>query len=378
MDNKKLTVQFEGGTHQAYSPIIPRFWYGMTLPVLIGLLFRNRLRVSCSRFHLLITSLIISFITSIAALLTAIIFRRQLRCAQLHDAPIFIIGHWRTGTTYLHELMMLDNSLCTPNSLQCFAPSCFPLIDRFFYKYMNWLMPATRYFDQVSMGWTRPQEDEFALLALGAPSPYLRIAFPHTARQRDASIDFKEYSIKVANLWIKKLELFLSLLYIRDQRRPVLKSPTHTARIGVLNKMFPGAKFIHIVRDPRAFVPSTKRLWQSLYTFHSFQVGPFNWLEELVFSQYNDMYSCFNRDQNVLSANQLCEIKYENLVSDPVTVMRYVYQKLGLSDADAYDTKLRAYLSSLPPYKANEFAPAAPLLSRIENECADYIQKYGY
>jgi hypothetical protein len=243
---------------------------------------------------------------------------------------------------------------------------------------MNWLMPTTRYFDQVSMGWTRPQEDEFALLALGAPSPYLRIAFPHTVRQRDVSIDFIQYSAKAADLWMMKFKQFLSLLYLRDQRRPVLKSPTHTARITVLNRMFPSAKYIHIVRDPRTFIPSTKRLWQSLYTFHSFQAGPYNQLEDVVFSQYRDMYDCFNRDLHELPANQICEIKYEDLVSDPLSVMRYVYKSLGLPDIDAYEVNLRCHLSSLSPYKTNEFTPAVPLLARIEGECADYIEKYGY
>jgi hypothetical protein len=37
MDNKKQKFQFEGGPHQSYSAIVPRFWYGMTLPVIIGL-----------------------------------------------------------------------------------------------------------------------------------------------------------------------------------------------------------------------------------------------------------------------------------------------------------------------------------------------------
>jgi hypothetical protein len=43
----------------------------------------------------------------------------------------------------------------------------------------SWLIPKQRPMDNMAAGWDRPQEDEFALLTLGAPTPYERMAFPN-------------------------------------------------------------------------------------------------------------------------------------------------------------------------------------------------------
>src|SRR5262249_33511021 len=41
--------------------------------------------------------------------------------------PIFILGHWRSGTTLLHELLALDDRLLSPTTFQCFNPQRFLL-----------------------------------------------------------------------------------------------------------------------------------------------------------------------------------------------------------------------------------------------------------
>lgn len=372
------SLQFEGGEHPKYPILMPKFWHGMTFPVLMSLLIKNGFQVSPSRLNILLTSLIITPINSCLASLTRLKYAARLRKVTPDPAPIFIIGHWRCGTTYLHELMMLDPSLFTPNSLQCFSPSYFPLVDRFFYKYMNWLIPKTRFFDQVTMGWTRPQEDEFALLALGAPSPYIRIAFPNTSSSSELSVDVDDYSPSARQRWVRKLTFFLRILQIRDRRRPVLKSPTHTARIKILSQIFPKAKFIHIVRDPRKFIPSTKRLWQSLYTGHSFQSGPYPRLDTTILSQFTHMYNCFNRDVSSLAPDRICQIRYEDLVSDPIASMRSIYESLKISEFSLIEPLLKDYLQSLPPYKTNKFTPDSSFVSRIEQTCSQYMSTYGY
>src|SRR5690606_26880326 len=105
------------------------------------------------------------------------IWGRRLRSCSLHGPPIFIIGHWRSGTTLLHELLVLDERLSSPSTFQCFAPHHFLLTEWFFRGFCRWLLPGQRPMDNMAAGWDRPQEDEFALVNLGLPSPYRRIAF---------------------------------------------------------------------------------------------------------------------------------------------------------------------------------------------------------
>lgn len=98
---------------------------------------------------------------------------------QLKQPPVFIIGHWRTGTTLLHELLILDPRHNFPNTYQCLEPNHFLLTEKFFKSYFNFLLPTRRPMDNMEAGWDKPQEDEFALCMMGQPSPYLDVAFPN-------------------------------------------------------------------------------------------------------------------------------------------------------------------------------------------------------
>jgi hypothetical protein len=118
--------------------------------------------------------------------------------------------------------------------------------------------------------------------------------------------------------WKQTLRRFLAMLAVRDPRRPVLKSPPHTARVGVLADMFPESRFLHVVRDPFVVIPSTLRLWKSLHDVQSLQVERGATLEEYVFAAFAEMHDAFERDRATLPADRLHEVRYEELVADPV------------------------------------------------------------
>ena len=131
--------------------------------------------------------LLMMFGTSLATLplrlAEALWLGRRIARVRIGEAPVFIIGHWRTGTTLLHELLILDERHTFPNTYDCLVPNHFLLTESFFLRWMRFLMPAHRPMDNMAAGWDRPQEDEFALCMLGQPSPYLTIAFPNRPPQ---------------------------------------------------------------------------------------------------------------------------------------------------------------------------------------------------
>ena len=45
-------------------------------------------------------------------------------------------------------------------------------------------------------GWDRPQEDEFALCSMGAPSPYFKMAFPNEGAQDEEYMDFDGVALR--------------------------------------------------------------------------------------------------------------------------------------------------------------------------------------
>ena len=205
-----------------------------------------------------------------------------------HD-PLFIIGHWRTGTTLLHELFIEDDRHSYPTTYRCMDPNHFLLTEGLFKPYLGFMLPSQRPMDAMATGWEKPQEDEFALAMLGAPSPYWSIAFPNLQPQDTLAYEVEHLPEAERSRWERVFVTFLRecawAAPPRD-RRMVLKSPTHTWRIPTLLKLFPRAKFVHIVRDPYVVFPSTVNLWRSLQQTHGMQIPRLEALEEHVFGTF--------------------------------------------------------------------------------------------
>jgi hypothetical protein len=305
-------------------------------------------------------------------------YDRRIAQTELVAPPLFIIGHWRSGTTLLHELLMLDDRFCCPTTYQCFAPGHFLLTEELVTSALSWIMPSKRPMDDVSAGWHRPQEDEFALANMGAPSPYRRMAFPMTSPDRPRALDLATLSAEDLASWKRTMRRFLTLMAIRDPRRPVLKSPPHTARMRVLAEMFPGARFLHVVRDPFVVFPSTMRLWRSLHHSQAMQVDTGEAIERYVFAAFDEMYAAFERDRATLPPGSLHEIRYEDLVADPVARMREVYDSLELGGFDRALPHFERQARSMKRYRTNTYSHDPRLVAEIADRWRPFIERYGY
>ena len=356
----------------------PRFWHGMPLRVWLQLVSEHRARASLSRWGLMVTITAAAAANSVAEALCKARFRRQLRSPPVTPPPLFIIGHWRSGTTLLHELLMLDDRFCCPNTYQCFAPCHFLLTEGVGTAALKWIIPSKRPMDDVVTGWDRPQEDEFALMNMGAPSPYRRMAFPVTSPDRPESLDLTNLSPADLDLWKKTLRRFLAMLAVADPRRPVLKSPPHTARVAVLAEMFPEARFLHVVRDPCVVFASTMRLWRSLHDVQGLQVDRGETLERYVFAAFEEMYAAFERDRAVLPAGRLHEIRYEDLVADPVGQLAEAYEQLDLGDFGRVRTVFETQARSMKRYRTNTYNHDPRIVAEVANRWRPFFDRYGY
>jgi len=362
----------------AYPWWSPRFWHGMPLGVWLPLVAEHGGRVSPSRLGLLTTISLASAFNSLAEPLSEARFRRRLRQRPTPPPPLFIVGHWRSGTTLLHELLMLDPRFCCPSTYQCFAPGHFLLTEDVLTRMLGWIIPRQRPMDNVAAGWDRPQEDEFALANMGAPSPYRRMAFPATSPDVPVALDVTKLSPEELDRWQRALRRFLARLAVRDARRPVLKSPPHTARIGVLAGMFPQAKFLHVVRDPFVVFPSTIRLWRSLDDVQGLQVDRGESLERYVFACFDEMYAAFERDRAGLATDRLHEVRYEDLVADPVGVLEEAYARLGLDAFSAVRPAIETQARSMKRYRTNTYRHDPRIVGEVSRRWRTFIDRYGY
>jgi hypothetical protein len=317
-----------------------------------------------------------TLLNSALARLQALLYGRRIAATQVDESPVFIVGHWRSGTTYLHELLSLDPRFVSPTTYQCFVPHHF-LISHWILSRLLWI-PARRPMDNVRLGWNQPQEDEFALCIMGVPSPYVRLAFPNHPAEYLEFLDMAGVDEAAVRQWKDAMLRFMRLVSAVDNKRLLLKSPTHTGRIRTLLELFPQAKFLHIVRDPLTVIPSTVRLWQSLETVQSLQRPRFEQLVEYVFEAFQRMYRGFDAAQGLVAPHQLHTVKYEQLVKDPVGEVATIYQQLELGDLDAVRRPLEEYARTAKQYQTNQYPLPSVVRDEIARRCADYIQRYGY
>jgi omega-hydroxy-beta-dihydromenaquinone-9 sulfotransferase len=357
---------------------IPRFWDGIVPWGWFPLLARNRFRIAPRRWGMAILIGLISLVNFLLWVVQLALYGRRIARTQINDAPIFVIGHWRSGTTLLHELLVLDRRHTCLNTYDCFAPSHFLVSAWFFRPLIGLLMPKRRPIDNMAAGWDYPQEDEFALCNMGLPSPYLTIAFPNEPPQDQEYFELDRVTPEGRRRWKRGLFWLLKCLTVRDPRRIVLKSPPHTFRIKTLLEMFPDARFVHIIRDPYVVFPSTVSLWKRLYRDEGLQVPKGEGLEQHVFETFHRMYEVFERDRELIPRGRFCEVRYEDLVTGPIDQMGRVYEELGLGDFEVVRPALVGYFADKADYKTNRYETSPELRAEISRRWQAFFTRYGY
>lgn len=275
-------------------------------------------------------------------------------------APLFILGHWRSGTTHLHNLLALDNNFAYPNLYQITNPRTFLSSESFGSRLISSLVPETRSVDNVRLTLQdTPQEDEFALLLTTLKSPYLGYGFPNQHDYYDKYLTFDNVSPTELQEWEDAFVWFLKKLTLKYRRPIILKSPPHTARINLLLQIFPDARFVHIHRDPLTVFQSMQHLYNVNFPDWTLQHPVSLDLDDYILKQYTELYDSFFEHVDRIPQGQFCEIAFSALESNPISEIGFIYDSLGLDNFYQLEPRLKQYLATISDYKKNHY----PILS---------------
>ena len=293
--------------------------------------------------------------------------------------PVFILGHWRNGTTHLHNLITQDQRFGYPTGYQVSFPQTFLSTEKKNTPVLSFFLPKRRPMDNVEMTIAAPQEDEFALCATTFMSPCIAWIFPRQKEQFEKYLTFRNVDPDEVTEWRDAFYTFLKKLQWRDNRPLVLKSPPHTARIRLLLELFPNAKFIHIHRDPDTVFLSTRRTFQIIATWHNLQKMDVPDLDDWLIRQYRRMYDAFFEDRTLIPRGNYAEVAFEQLERDPIGEIRKIYQTLSLPDFTTFEPTLKKYVTSLAGYQKNTFPNLDPnLKTRLRREWHRCFAEWGY
>ena len=343
-----------------------------------NLLRRGHFQISPSRWHMALLTCTTSLFNSAFAVGQTLFFSSKLRRVNFEQPPVFIIGHFRTGTTMLYEYMSQDDQFVYPTTYQCFAPRHFLLTQKILPRLFQPLLPGRRPMDNMAAGFHHPQEDEFATLAMGAPTIYHRLAFPNQPPQGTNSLVWEDADSLAYQTWEKNLLQFYRAVSLGQRRSLLVKSPCHTGRIAVLRRIFPDAKFIHIVRDARSILPSILNAWRVLEVHQGFQF-PSNEdrLEQFVEDTGRQMYHAFWNAEPNLPDHSICHVNYEQFIADPMRELARVYEELALENFAVAEPKFFAHREQLRSFQTNQFPqPQTPI--PVDSVWHEYQHRYGY
>lgn len=353
-----------------------QIWAGYDLLCWLRLLARHRFVVGKGCRAVALRNTFGCLLTSVLGAWQMYRHGRNIAQTRITEPPVFVLGHWRSGTTFLHDLLCLDPRHTFPTTYECFMPRHFLLSEDYVKRHFP--MDTHRDMDEVEWNWDTPQEDEWALTLLGQPSPYLTIAYPNLPPQDPEYLDLEGISLQQRLAWKQTLLRFLQALTYKKPGRLILKSPTHTARIKILQELFPQARFVHIVRNPYKVIPSTLKTFQLVYASMGLQEPTGAGLEEMVFSTYQRMFRRLEEGRQLVAPDRFFELRYEELVRDPVGRVQEIYENLNLGGFAEMKPLLEKYLARLGEYHLGHHELPVELRARIDERCTAVIQRYGY
>jgi omega-hydroxy-beta-dihydromenaquinone-9 sulfotransferase len=354
--NQRSTVGHEPGSRRLWWQL--RVWYGMTARAWFSLLWRNRFAVAPSRLGICAVASCFSLMNSGLAWIQWAFLSRRIDRVALRDDPIFVLGHWRSGTTLLHELLALDPDHHSPSTYACLAPEHFLVSEKMLGPLLRFLLPRTRSQDDVAVGLNQPQEDEWAICTLGLPTPYQAIAFSRRLNQAQQYFDLESLQPQLGERWVTRWMRFLkAVAWQMPGKRLILKSPLHTARIPLLLAKFPKARFIHLKRNPQDVCASTMRLWRRLAEDEGLQGVDSDAIEAFVLENYQQLFQNYVAHASAIPHDRLYELRYEELVSDPVAAVRKLYEYWQL-DFVGVSPLLADYVSKIANFRTASYPPS--------------------
>jgi hypothetical protein len=357
----------------------PSIWIGCDVVAWARLLARNGFAVHRSRWPVVALVTAAGVGNTVLRFAQQAVYGRAASCTSVRHAPVFVLGHWRSGTTLLHELLARDPRLAAPTTYECFAPHHFLLTRSWLPRLVRRLGPSRRPMDNMPAGLDRPQEDEFALALLGEPSPYERIAFPDRPTAGAGALDLRGLTPAARRRWGRVfVRLVRELTYAHGGRRLVLKSPPHTARIPVLLELFPDARFVHIVRDPYAVYPSTLHLWRVLSGVHGLRRSAWELLPDQVIETYLTLFERLEEGKRLVPPSRFHELRYEDLVRDPIGRLGAVYDELELGGFEPARPHVEAYLAGLGNYETNRYVLTPEERETVTRRWGPVFRRYGY
>jgi len=183
------------------------------------------------------------------------------------------------------------------------------------------------------------------------------------------------------------------------RRRLLLKSPVHTARIALLNQLFPKAQFIYIHRNPYDVFRSAAHMADTTYWYTYMNTPSNDEITEFILRQYEILYDRYEQGRKELlygtappcegdfktehnnTKQRLVEISYDDISQRPMETAQKIYAEMGWSWTPRYQERLEAELvgHEFRDYQKNRHQSLDPSMKELINKrWGPSFERFGY
>jgi len=309
-----------------------------------------------------------------------LIIEKSLPAVSELEPPVFILGHWRSGTTHLYNVMCKSGHWSFVPPLATGLPWDMFGIGKILRPLLERALPEHRYIDNIPVTPDSPQEDEIALANMTDVSFYHGIYFPAAFDEfLKRGVFFDGCTPAEIDLWRARFVYLLrKLSKLHGGRRLLIKNPVYTARLAMLREIFPRAKFVHISRNPYDVFQSMRNFYRKLFAEFALQSYAHVDIDETVFSVYERMMDALAADSKDLAPPDYIDLRYEELDSDGLSALDRIYKSLELPGFGAARPAFEAYLASVKKFEKNRFDYSPEDARKVEARLGRFIEQGRY
>ena len=313
-------------------------------------------------------------------LVEAVRYGGLVKRTEIAHPPLMVIGHGRSGTTHLQNLLCEDENFGSLTTYQAIFPQCSLIGRGWLEKVVASQMEETRPMDNVAIGPDRPMEEDLAIGRMTSVSTFHAVSFPSRWR---AMHDRNEYleglTDKQLAEWRRAcLHVVRKATIHAGGRRLVLKNTPSLSRIPHLLDLFPGALFVNVVRDPYVMFNSVDNVIRTMTRLMALEDFDESEMNDRIIYTYRKSIQRYLRDRDRIPDGHLFEMKFEDLTADPVGKLREVYDWFGLPGWVAFEKRVRTYLDSLGGYRQNRYELPAETVRLVSEEWGFALEAFGY
>ena len=307
-------------------------------------------------------------------------YRKLLADKPLQHDPLFILGHWRSGTTFVHNIFAQDHHFGHTTTYQTVFPHLMMFGQPFFKFMMNVFIPNHRPTDGMELTPDTPQEEEFALNNTMPYSYYNFWYFPKSMLDYcDRYLTFEkitpeeEAAYKEAFLHCVKISLWNT-----GGTQYLSKNPPHTGHVKALVDLFPNAKFIYLMRNPYTVFESTRSFFTQTIAPLKLQDVSDDQIEQYAIEVYPRLYRAYQDQKRFIPEGNLYEVRFEEFERDAYATTQDIYQKLRLPGWEEAEPAIRAYIESKRGYKKNRYEYKPRTIQLVNEHWGQAIDDWGY